>query len=248
MGVTMMGAGYVGLASGTCFGVVDYDLFRDGEGSSKINCLSRTVMPIDEPNSSDLVAKTGLKSRLCFSGEAASSGFGAPAVGVETKTGINDAHKQAIADKIVQAMGGVVQGKTIAVLGLTFEPSTDDMRDAPPIDIIPALQAEGARIRAFDPEGMHEAQRHVRNIDYATSATDSIEGADALLIFTKWDEFKAINLGKLKTMLSAAIVVDMRNRFRIAEMNGYGIRYFGVGRPQNSCQISDTKELHDVSC
>jgi len=122
------------------------------------------------------------------------------------------------------------------------------MRDAPSLDIIPALQAEGARIRAFDPEGMHEAQRHFKNIHYAASTIDAIEGADAMVILTEWDAFKAIELGKLKTMLSAPIVVDLRNMFSIAEMNRYGIRYFGVGRSENSRQTSETKELHDVSC
>ncbi len=173
---------------------------------------------------------------------------GAPVELIETTVRINDARKQAMAQKIVQAMGGDVQGKTIAVLGLTFKPNTDDMRDAPSLDIIPALQAEGARIRAFDPEGMHEAQRHFKNMDYAASTSDAIEGADALVILTEWDAFKAIELRKLKTMLSVPIVVDLRNMFSISEMNRYGIRYFGVGRPQNSRQISDNKELHDVSC
>jgi UDPglucose 6-dehydrogenase len=173
---------------------------------------------------------------------------GAPVELIETTVRINDARKQAMAQKIVQAMGGDVQGKTIAVLGLTFKPNTDDMRDAPSLEILPALQAEGARIRAFDPEGMHEAQRHFKNIDYAASTTDAIEGADALVILTEWDAFKAIELGKLKTMLSAPIVVDLRNMFSIAEMNRYGIRHFGVGRPENSRQISNAKELHDVSC
>lgn len=173
---------------------------------------------------------------------------GAPVELIETTVRINDARKQAMAQKIVQAMGGDVQGKTIAVLGLTFKPNTDDMRDAPSLDIIPALQAEGARIRAFDPEGMHEAQRHFKNIHYAASTIDAIEGADALVILTEWDAFKGIELGKLKTMLSAPIVVDLRNMFSIAEMNRYGIRYFGVGRSENSRQISNIKELHDVSC
>lgn len=248
MGVTMIGAGYVGLASGTCFEVFDYVVLRDGGASSKINCLSRTIMPIDEQNSSDLVTKNVSKDRLCFLVVSASSGSGASALRLHTKTVINDAGKQAMADKIVQAMGGVVQGKTIAVLGVTFRPDTDDMRDAPSLDIIPALKARGARIRAFDPEGMHEAQPHFRNIDYATSATDAIQGADALVILTEWDAFKTIELGKLKTMPSAPIVVDLRNMFSIAEMNRYGIRYFGVGRPQNSRQISNIKDLHDVSC
>ena len=173
---------------------------------------------------------------------------GAPVELIETTVRINDARKQAMAQKIVQAMGGDVQGKTIAVLGLTFKPNTDDMRDAPSLDIIPALQAEGARIRAFDPEGMHEAQRHFRNIDYAENMPEAIQGADALVILTEWDAFKSIELGKLKTMLSAPIVVDLRNMFSISEMERYGIGYFGVGRPQNSRQASDIKELQDVSC
>ena len=173
---------------------------------------------------------------------------GAPVELIETTVRINDVRKQAMAQKIVQAMGGDVHGKTIAILGLTFKPNTDDMRDAPSLDIIPALQAEGAHIRAFDPEGMHEARRHFRNIDYAASTSDAIEGSDALVILTEWDVFQKIELGQLKTMVPAPVIIDLRNMFRISEVNRYGIRYFGVGRPQISPQISDFKELHDVSC
>jgi UDPglucose 6-dehydrogenase len=173
---------------------------------------------------------------------------GAPVELIETTVRVNDARKQAMAQKIVQAMGGDVQGKTIAVLGLTFKPNTNDMRDAPSLEIIPALQAEGARIRAFDPEGMHEAQRHFRNVVYAQSALDAIEGSDALVILTEWEAFKWLEFSKVKTLLSNPTIVDLRNMFSIAEMNRYGIRYFGVGRPQNSCHISSIKELHYVSC
>lgn len=173
---------------------------------------------------------------------------GAPVELIETTVRINDARKQAMAQKIVQAMGGDAQGKTIAVLGLTFKPNTDDMRDAPSLDIIPALQAEGARIRAFDPEGMREAQGHFRAVDYAESAEGAIEGADALVILTEWTVFKSLDLASVASKMRTPLVIDLRNMFSLAEMNGYGIRYFGVGRPSNPNLISKIKELNDVSC
>ena len=172
---------------------------------------------------------------------------GAPVELIETTVRINDARKQAMAQKIVHAMGGDVQGKTIAILGLTFKANTDDMRDAPSLDIIPALQAEGAHIRAFDPEGMHEAKRHFRTIDYATSAKEAIKNADALVILTEWDAFKTLDLAEVASNLRTSIVIDLRNMFSIADMKRYGIRYFGVGRQSNASQNSNIKELQDVS-
>lgn len=248
MGVTMIGSDYVGLASSAYLEVLYYDVFQDGGDSSKINRIGRTIMQIDEANSCDLVANKVSKERGHFSFDEASVGIGASAVGVKTKTCINETREQTMACKVVQAMGGVVQGETSAVLGLTFKPNTGESCDARWLDFIPAMQTEGGRIRAFDPESMHEAQRHFQNVAYATSTTEAIQGADALEILTEWDAVKARELGKLKTRLSAAIVVETRNMFSIAEMNRYGIRYFDVGRPQNSSQISNTKELQDVSC
>lgn len=149
---------------------------------------------------------------------------------IETTVQINTDRKKAMAEKIAKAMGGDVEGKTIAVLGLTFKPNTDDMRDAPSLDVIPALQAKGAKVRAFDPEGQHEAEKMLSNIDYASGPYEAIEGADALVILTEWDQFRALDLDRVKAALKTATVVDLRNIYRPGEMVQRGFTYVSVGR------------------
>jgi UDPglucose 6-dehydrogenase len=155
----------------------------------------------------------------------------APIELIEAVVRVNSARKLAMADKVVAAMGGDVKGKAIAVLGLTFKPNTDDMRDAPALDIIPALQAKGASIRAFDPEGMHEAQSMLKDVAFAKGPYDCIEGADAMVIITEWDQFRALDLNRVKAALKAPIVVDLRNIYAPAEMKAAGFTYVSVGRP-----------------
>ncbi len=155
---------------------------------------------------------------------------GSPLRIVETVVAINDQRKRAMARKVIAACGGSVRGKTIAMLGLTFKPNTDDMRDAPSLMIIPALQDNGARIRAYDPEGMAQAKAVLDNVEFAQSAYAAIEGADALALVTEWDAFRALDLAKVKALLKSPVVVDLRNVYRPEEMERLGFTYVSVGR------------------
>ena len=157
--------------------------------------------------------------------------YGVPLLIVETVVAVNDARKTAMARKVVTAMGGDVAGKTIAILGLTFKPNTDDMRDSPAIPIILSLLDCGAQIRAFDPEGMVEAQKVLSGIAYATSAYDCINGADAAVIVTDWDEFRALDLNRVKATMRSPTMIDLRNIYRPGHMKENGFVYESVGRP-----------------
>jgi UDPglucose 6-dehydrogenase len=154
---------------------------------------------------------------------------GSPIRLIETTVQVNDARKKAMAHKITMAMGGDVAGKTVGVLGLTFKPNTDDMRDAPSLDIVPALLALGAKVQAFDPEG-HEARRLLPEVDLKSSPYEACEGADALVILTEWDQFRALDLGRVKTLMAGCVLVDLRNVYRPAEAKDHGFDYVSVGR------------------
>ena len=143
---------------------------------------------------------------------------------------VNDARKDAMAERIVAACGGSVTGKTIAVLGLTFKPNTDDMRDSPSLSIIPALQAAGARIAAYDPEGMVAAGKLLADVDMRDGAYEAIEAADALVILTEWNEFRALDLGRVRAALRSNVFVDLRNIYRPEDMAAAGFAYHSVGR------------------
>ncbi|MGE0828804.1 MAG: UDP-glucose/GDP-mannose dehydrogenase family protein [Hyphomonadaceae bacterium] len=149
---------------------------------------------------------------------------------IETTVDVNDARKRAMARKIIDALGGDVRGKTIAVLGLTFKPNTDDMRDAPSLDIVPALIAAGARVRAFDPEGMEEASHLLKDIELTEGPYQALEGADAVAIITEWDQFRALDLHRVKSALKSPVIVDLRNIYNPAEMRTHGFTYVSVGR------------------
>jgi UDPglucose 6-dehydrogenase len=155
--------------------------------------------------------------------------LGAPSRIVEAVVGVNDARKLAMAKKVEAAFGGV-KGKTIAVLGLTFKPNTDDMRDAPSLVILPYLQKAGAAIRAFDPEGQKEAAKHMQ-LDYCADAYGTLEGADGVVILTEWNQFRALDFGRIKSLLKTPLMVDLRNIYRPAQMSEAGFRYISVGRP-----------------
>jgi UDPglucose 6-dehydrogenase len=155
--------------------------------------------------------------------------YGAPTRIIEAVVAVNDARKIAMADKIERAFGGV-KGKTIAVLGLTFKPNTDDMREAPSLVIVPALQAKGARIRAYDPEGSEEA-RKLLNAEFCKDAYEALAGADGVVILTEWNEFRALDLPRVKSLLGEPLMVDLRNIYRPAQMAAAGFRYVSVGRP-----------------
>ena len=154
--------------------------------------------------------------------------MGAPSQIVEAVVAVNDARKIEMAKKIETAFGGV-KGKTIAVLGLTFKPNTDDMRDAPSLVIVPHLQAAGATIRAYDPEGHKEAAKHL-TLDFRDGVYDALAGADGVVILTEWNEFRALDFAKVKELLKTPLMVDLRNIYRPAQMAQAGFRYVSVGR------------------
>lgn len=154
----------------------------------------------------------------------------APIELIEATVRVNSARKQKMAQKIIEAVGGSVNGKTIAVLGLTFKPNTDDMRDAPALDIVPTLQAEGAKVRAFDPEGMNEAKHMLKDVQFSTGPYDCVQNADAVVIITEWDQFRALDLDRIKDALKTPTVIDLRNIYRPDEMRAKGFKYVSVGR------------------
>jgi UDPglucose 6-dehydrogenase len=151
---------------------------------------------------------------------------------VEAVLRVNDARKLKMADKIVAACGGSVAGKRIAILGLTFKPNTDDMRDSPSLAIVPALTAAGAEICAYDPEGMAEAEKLLpRGIIYCRDAYAAMEGADAAVILTEWNAFRALDLARIGQLLKHPLVIDLRNIYRPEEMTAAGLSYVSIGRP-----------------
>ncbi|HWB47306.1 MAG TPA: nucleotide sugar dehydrogenase, partial [Hyphomicrobiaceae bacterium] len=156
---------------------------------------------------------------------------GLPSRIVEAVIAVNDQRKRAMARKVIAACGGSVRGATIAVLGLTFKPNTDDLREAPSLAVVTALQDAGARVRAYDPEGMEQARVVLRDVEYAPNAYVCIEGADALVIVTEWESFRALDLDRVKALLKRPVVVDLRNIYRPQDMARRGFTYVSVGRP-----------------
>jgi UDPglucose 6-dehydrogenase len=150
---------------------------------------------------------------------------------VDTVVEVNAARKKAMANKVISAMGGDVSGKTIGVLGLAFKQNTDDMRDAPSLDILPALQAAGAKIKAYDPEAMTEASHLLKDIEFSKNAYEAARDADALVIVTEWDQFRALDLDRIKTALKGNVVVDLRNIYSPEDMAAKGFAYTSIGRP-----------------
>lgn len=162
--------------------------------------------------------------------------YGSPVRLVETTVAINDARKRAMAARVIAACDGDVAGKRIAILGLTFKPNTDDMRDAPSIAIINELQAAGARIAAYDPEGVDQAKQVLRDIDYAADPYACADGADALVIVTEWDAFRALDLDELRRRLRRPALIDLRNIYPPEDVAGAGLRYWSVGRPAGASE------------
>jgi UDPglucose 6-dehydrogenase len=154
---------------------------------------------------------------------------GSPVRLIETTVAVNDARKKAMATK-VSAVSGDLKGKTVGVLGLTFKPNTDDMRDAPSLDIIPALQAQGARVQAFDPEGTHEAQSLLQDVEFRADPYAVAQGADALVIITEWDQFRALDLDRVKSLMAQPVLVDLRNIYSPEDVRSRGFRYSSIGR------------------
>ena len=136
-----------------------------------------------------------------------------------------------MADRITAVLDGDVYGKTLAVLGLTFKPNTDDMRDSPSLSILPVLREAGATVRAFDPEGMTEAKKLMPDLEYCGDAYAAMEGADALILITEWNEFRGLDLDRVKTLLRRPVVIDLRNIYKPDEMITAGLAYHSIGRP-----------------
>ena len=156
---------------------------------------------------------------------------GSPVRLIETTVAVNDARKAALADRVRQTLGDDLKGKTVALLGLTFKPNTDDMRDAPSLDLAPALIAAGATVRAYDPEGMHEAAALMPGVVMTPGPYEAVEGADVVVIVTEWDQFRALDLDRIKLLMKRAVMVDLRNVYRPDDMRARGYVYSGIGRP-----------------
>src|ERR1700722_5616466 len=148
---------------------------------------------------------------------------------VETTVRVNEARKKAMAGKVADALAGDLRGKRIGVLGLTFKPNTDDMREAPSLQIIPALLAMGATVQAYDPEG-HEARQLLREVDFKNGPYEALEGADCAVIITEWDEFRALDLDRVRQVMNRPLVVDLRNIYKPEELRSRGFTYLSVGR------------------
>lgn len=156
--------------------------------------------------------------------------YEAPVTIVTATVDANNNRKHAMVDRVVKACGGDVSGKTIGILGLTFKPNTDDMRDSPSLEIIPALQKRGARIRAYDPEGRHQAEPMLPGVEFAEGPYEAVDGAAAVVLITEWNEFRALDLRRIKANLAEPVFVDLRNVYIPAEMKELGFSYSSIGR------------------
>jgi len=159
-----------------------------------------------------------------------SQDYDAPQRVVEAVVAVNEARKRSMGRKVIQAMGNNIRGKTIAILGLTFKPNTDDMRDSPSIAIIRALQDAGAVVKAHDPEGMEQARLVLEDVEYCDDIYATVEDAHALVIVTEWDAFRALDLPRIHTAMSDGFLVDLRNIYSREDVEPFGFKYIGVGR------------------
>ena len=157
--------------------------------------------------------------------------YGAPARLVETVVQVNDTRKGAMASRVITACGGSVRGKTVGVLGVAFKPNTDDMREAPSLAIVPALQDAGATVRAYDPAAMHEATALLPGVHWCADAYDVAVGADVLVIITEWNEFRALDLDRIGASMTRKVLVDLRNVYRGEDVRALGFAYTSIGRP-----------------
>jgi UDPglucose 6-dehydrogenase len=155
--------------------------------------------------------------------------YDAPSRLIEAVVDVNSQRKKRMAEKIISAFDGV-KGKTVAILGVTFKPNTDDMRDSPSLDIIPALQAAGATVRAFDPEGMKEASKLLPGVTWANSTIEALTQADGVVILTEWNEFRALDFVQIKPKLKRPLLVDLRNIYTPKEVVEAGFEYHSIGR------------------
>src|SRR5438552_1750339 len=149
---------------------------------------------------------------------------------LEAVESVNDARKRAMARKVSNAFAGVLRGKTVAVLGLTFKPNTDDMRDAPSIALITALQDMSAKVRVYDPVGMEQAKLVLAGVSYSNGPYECVEDADAVVIVTEWEQFRALDLERVRDLMACPVMVDLRNVYRPEDMKKYGFAYTSIGR------------------
>jgi UDPglucose 6-dehydrogenase len=150
---------------------------------------------------------------------------------VEAVVKVNDSRKRAMGRKVIEALGGEARGKRVALLGLTFKPNTDDMRDAPSIAVVQTLLDAGAQVVAYDPEGMEAAAAILPGVTMVENTYDAIEGADAVVLVTEWDAFRALDFNRVKRLVKAPVIVDLRNVYDPAELRAAGFAYTSVGRP-----------------
>ena len=150
---------------------------------------------------------------------------------VESVVKVNDLRKRAMGRKVIQALGGEARGKTVALLGLTFKPNTDDMRDAPSLSIVQALQDAGATVRGYDPEGIEQARAMMASVDYYDDPYEAAEGADAVVLVTEWDVLRALDLRRLARSMAQPILVDLRNVYPAEDVENAGLHWHGIGRP-----------------
>jgi UDPglucose 6-dehydrogenase len=155
---------------------------------------------------------------------------GSPLSIVQSVVESNDERKKKMAAKVLHACGGSLSGKTLAILGITFKPNTDDMREAASLDIVPALQKLGAKVRIYDPKGMEEAKSLFSNVEWMSGPYEAMEKADAVVIITEWNEFRALDLEKAKGLLKTPLMIDLRNIYRSQEMEKAGFDYVSIGR------------------
>ncbi|MDQ1184276.1 UDP-glucose dehydrogenase family protein [Agrobacterium larrymoorei] len=151
---------------------------------------------------------------------------------IEATISVNDNRKRAMGRKVIAAAGGDIRGKKVAVLGLTFKPNTDDMRDSPAITVIQTLQDAGAKVTAYDPEGMANAKPLIEGIDYAQGPYEAAQDAEALVIVTEWNQFRALDLARLKSIMKSPVLVDLRNIYRADEVTAHGFSYSSIGRSE----------------
>jgi UDPglucose 6-dehydrogenase len=156
---------------------------------------------------------------------------GVPLRIVETVAAVNEQRKRAMARKVVTALDGSIRGKTVAVLGLTFKPNTDDTGDSPAIPLITALHDLGATVRSYDPAGMEQAKPQLPDVIYCNSAYAAAEGAEAVVIATEWEQFRALDLDRLRLIMARPVIVDLRNIYPAEEMKRANFRYVCIGRP-----------------
>ncbi len=171
--------------------------------------------------------------------------YNAPQTIVETVISVNNDRKTEMGNRIVDHFDGSLKGKTVALLGLTFKPNTDDMRESPSLDIVPILEKAGATIQAFDPEGMEEARKFLSpSLIYKKDAYDCVSDADCIVILTEWNQFRLLDLEKIKTMMNTPVLFDFRNIYTPQEADEAGFTYFSIGRGASS--LINIKTVEDI--